>query len=142
MKKLLLTLLITTLSLTGCATFMENGEPTETMILVEAGSLALLFYETKEEEYPDKEALGLAAVQEANKYLLFMYGTGPLGQQPKYTLPKLLHTQVLSEVQDVRLRKLAYTARLMVDKDGTLTGLSWGDALLLGEGVANEIPTQ
>jgi len=142
MNKILLLLLIATVSFTGCATFIENGEPTETMILVEAGSLAILFYEKLEDEIPDKQERGLACIAEANRYLLFMYGTGPLGQEPKYSLHKLLHTQILSEVQDIRLRKLAYTARLMLNKDGTLTGLSWADALILGEGVANEIPTE
>jgi hypothetical protein len=135
----ILVILFTTLliTLSGCATLSKqlpsSGEPSKVSILIEAGTIALLFYETKSDVLPDDQTRGLKALEQADKYLAYMYGYSLITQNPKYTVAGLLHQGILINIDNIRLRKLAYTARLVLNPDGTLTGLSWADALLLGQ---------
>lgn len=121
----------------GCTTVpFTSNDPEPHEILAEAGTIALGIYTTKEDDIPDDAERGRLALESADKYLLLMYGYGPLGQKPKYTLASLVHSEVLSDLGDTRLRRMAITARLVMNPDGSLTGISWVDALLMGEQVS------
>ena len=124
-------------SLTGCATIQNNtsGIPEDTLILAEAGAVALGIYLTKESAFPDDEERGLIAIENANNYLLLMYGTGVMGVKPKYTLSSLLHSEILNRIVDPKIRRLAIVARLVINPKGGLTGISWTDALLMADEV-------
>ena len=124
----------------GCETMpFLDADPPKHIILVESGVIALAFYETHD-EIEDSQQRGLASIVAADNYLKFMYGNGPLNQNPKYTFSQLLHSEVLNKIVDPRLKKLAYAARIVLNKDGTLTGVAWADALLMGIEVSTVEP--
>lgn len=141
MRKFILGIMICglTLTSTGCATLTNanvQGIPEEAIMLGEAGGVALLYYTTREEEFPNNKVRGLQSIAEADSYLSAMYGTGILGQEPKYTFAGLLHDVVLDRVLNPKVRRLAFVARIVINKDGSLTGVPWADALLM----ANTLP--
>lgn len=127
--------------LTGCSTIplLDSGDPPQHIILVESGVIALAFYEAHD-DIEDSQQKGIAAIAAADTYLMFMYGNGALNMNPKYTFSQLLHSEVLNKIVDQRLKKLAYAARIVMNKDGTLTGVAWADALLMGLKVSTVEP--
>lgn len=141
MRKFIAGMLVCVMALTttGCATLTNanvQGIPEEVIMLGEAGGVALLFYTTRKEDFPDNKVRGLQSIAEADSYLSAMYGTGMLGQEPRYTFAGLLHDVVLDRILSPRVRRLAFVARIVVNKDGSLTGVPWADALLM----ANTLP--
>lgn len=141
MRKFILGLMICAITITGtgCATLTNanvQGIPPEAIMLGEAGGVALLFYTTRTDDFPDNKMRGLQSIAEADSYLSAMYGTGLLGQAPKYTFAGLLHDVVLDKLISPKVRRLAFVARIVINKDGSLTGVPWADALLM----ANTLP--
>lgn len=151
MKKIIIALLLCAVTLTGCLpnrdggiSFIENT-PVETQILIEAGTIAVGSYFALKDEFPDDSERGLEAIRRADQYLLLSFGTGPLGNKPKYTLTQLIHSEVLNPILGsndpdmARFKRWAIAARIVIGPDGSLTGVKWIDALLLAdEALAND----
>lgn len=123
MKKLL----ILCLMMSGCVT---GGAPSDLAVLGEAGGIALLSYTANPSD--DPEVKGEEAIKAADEYLAFSFGDN-LFNQPKYTVAGLVHSEILYGLADARTRRLMFVARLVLRPNGKLTGMSWADALILGE---------
>jgi len=142
MNKLLAGLAVV-LMFSGCATmpgFGNGNAPGDTVVLMEAGAIALAFYELNDGDFPNAKYKAKAAMEAADTWLLMSYGLGPLRQNPKYTMAGLIHSEVLSDVADLRILRIAYAARIVFDANGEFTGESWLDALLTADVLITDAP--
>jgi len=142
MNKLLAGLAVV-LMFSGCATmpgFGNGNAPGDTVVLMEAGAIALSFYELNDGDFPNAKYKAKAAMDAADMWLLMSYGLSPLRQNPKYTMAGLIHSEVLSDVADLRILRIAYAARIVFDANGEFTGESWLDALLTADALILKPP--
>jgi hypothetical protein len=131
MKRLITTLLICVVSFTGCLTLSSGnkGAPSNTSILIEGGLIGIAFYQTKDDDFPDNSERAIMALEKANGFIQAMYGDN-------YTISGLAHSLLESQISVIdnpQLRKYIYIARIMIDKDGELTGIPLLDAILIAD---------